>query len=131
MEREPALLTKIKAAIMGVNQAFGPPGDYGYSTKEGKALNDLYNVHNEVADELKLLAEIDAAMSEPLSAEESAAVDRSWQRFKSATTHDDLVASLSDVLRILEAVGINGGLRPKQIARMEAAKAVLAAAATP
>lgn len=42
--------------------------------------------------------------------------------------HDDIVARLSDVLRILEAVKLSAGLGTKQIDRMEAAKAVLAKA---
>jgi hypothetical protein len=96
MDQGTALLTKVKNAIFGVNRAFGPPGDYGYSTKEGKALNDLYNVHNEVVDELKLLEEMEAALSEPLTAEEDAAVDRSWQRFKAATADADMAAMLRD-----------------------------------
>jgi hypothetical protein len=43
-------------------------------------------------------------------------------------SHDDLTTSLADVLRILEAVRMSAGLGTKQIARMEAAKAVLAKA---
>lgn len=39
-----------------------------------------------------------------------------------------LAASLSDVLRILDAVRLSAGLGTKQLARMEAAKAVLAKA---
>lgn len=39
----------------------------------------------------------------------------------------DLAASLSDMLRILEAVKLSAGLGKKQIERVERAKAVLAA----
>lgn len=32
----------IKDAVAGIKAAFGAPGDYGYDTKEGKALYALY-----------------------------------------------------------------------------------------
>lgn len=47
---------------------------------------------------------------------------------KRINCHDELAASLSDMLRIIEAVKLSAGLGAKQIARMEAAKAVLAKA---
>lgn len=40
----------------------------------------------------------------------------------------DLAASLADVLRILDAVKMSAGLGTKQVARMDAARAVLAKA---
>lgn len=94
MDRDAELLTKARASILAVYEAFGRPGGYGYSTKEGKALAALYDLNNEIADELKLMAEMDAAFSEPLSAEEEAAVDRSWQRFKGAIDQTELLAAL-------------------------------------
>lgn len=94
MDRETELLTKAKAAIMAVNRALGSPGDYGYSTKEGKALNELYNLHNDIADELKLLAEMEASMSEPLSAAEQSVIDQSWQRYSDAAELADLKRSV-------------------------------------
>lgn len=84
MDREHELLTKAKTAIMAVYSAFGRPGEYGYGSAEGKALAALYDLNNEIADELKLLEEIYAALAEPATAEEEASVEASWQRFKSS-----------------------------------------------
>ena len=50
MERHLELLADAKLKINAVYQAFGRPGDYGYSTKEGKALAALYDLHNEIAE---------------------------------------------------------------------------------
>lgn len=52
MDRERELLTKARAAIMAVYTAFGRPGEYGYGSPEGKALVALYDLNNEIADEL-------------------------------------------------------------------------------
>lgn len=42
--------TRMMAAVKAVRKAFGPPGDYGYSCKEGKALCELYDAHNALCD---------------------------------------------------------------------------------
>jgi hypothetical protein len=46
----PAILRlRTRAAILGIKDAFGAPGDYGYGSKEGRALNGLYDLFNEMA----------------------------------------------------------------------------------
>jgi len=50
MERHLELLAEAKLKIMSVYEAFGRPGDYGYSTKEGKALAALYDLNNKIVD---------------------------------------------------------------------------------
>lgn len=50
MERHLELLLKANGSILAVYEAFGRPGDYGYSTKEGKALAALYDLNNEIVD---------------------------------------------------------------------------------
>lgn len=50
MERHLKLLADTKLTIQQVYQAFGRPGDYGYSTKEGKALAALYDLNNEIIE---------------------------------------------------------------------------------
>lgn len=52
MSQDRELLTKAKAAIMAVYGAFGRPGEYGYYSPEGKALTALYDLNNEIADQL-------------------------------------------------------------------------------
>lgn len=52
MDRDRELLTKAKAAIMAVYTVFGRPGEFGYGSPEGKALAALYDLNNEIADEL-------------------------------------------------------------------------------
>ncbi len=42
------LLEKALAAIEAVHTAFGAPGDYGYSTREGAALFELYKVEADI-----------------------------------------------------------------------------------
>lgn len=37
-------------SIRGVRRAFGPPGDYGYSTPQGQALAALYDLHNRIVE---------------------------------------------------------------------------------
>lgn len=50
MERHLELLANTRLAIAAVYQAFGRPGDHGYSTKEGKALAALYDINNEIVE---------------------------------------------------------------------------------
>lgn len=50
------LLARAQQAAMAIYKAFGRPGDYGYYTAQGKALNDLYNVNNAIC------AHLDAAV---------------------------------------------------------------------
>lgn len=52
------LLARAQQAAMAVYKAFGRPGDYGYYTVQGTALNDLYNVNNAIC------AHLDAAVRE-------------------------------------------------------------------
>jgi hypothetical protein len=42
------------AAIVQIKKALGAPGDYGYETKEGKALIRLYQAHGKL---LKIVPE--------------------------------------------------------------------------
>lgn len=44
-----ARLPDFLTAIRAVYAAFGAPGDYGYDTPKGAALNDLYRLWNEAA----------------------------------------------------------------------------------
>jgi len=37
---------RMTKAIGDVRSAFGAPGDYGYETKQGRALADLYDLYN-------------------------------------------------------------------------------------
>jgi hypothetical protein len=37
------LLAELDGAIRAIRATFGPPGDYGYSSAEGRALNRLYS----------------------------------------------------------------------------------------
>lgn len=39
-------ISRVLAAINHVHKAFGPPGNFGYSSKEGNALFELYEAHN-------------------------------------------------------------------------------------
>lgn len=47
--RPAELRQRVLAATLRVKDAFGAPGDYGYETKQGKALAALYDLHNELA----------------------------------------------------------------------------------
>lgn len=47
--RPAELRRRVLAAALQVKNAFGAPGDYGYETRQGKALAALYDLHNEVA----------------------------------------------------------------------------------
>jgi hypothetical protein len=47
-------LDAITERIREVRIAFGAPGDYGYETKEGKALAALYTAYNEATAPLNL-----------------------------------------------------------------------------
>lgn len=40
--------------VLELRNAFGAPGDYGYETKEGKALAALYTAFNEASAPLKM-----------------------------------------------------------------------------
>lgn len=42
-----ALLRKVEAAIAKIREAFGAPGDYGYSSPEGASLYELYLVRHD------------------------------------------------------------------------------------
>lgn len=46
-------LEAINERIREVRIAFGAPGDYGYETKEGKALAALYTAYNEAQPALR------------------------------------------------------------------------------
>ena len=48
--RRAQAITRTLGAIKGVRKAFGPPGEYGYDSKEGKALLELYDAHNDLND---------------------------------------------------------------------------------
>lgn len=53
----PALFQALDAIcdrILELRSAFGAPGDYGYDTKEGKALAALYTAFNEATAPLKM-----------------------------------------------------------------------------
>ena len=59
----PAVLEAAKAAleqIHEIHKAFGAPGDYGYSTKEGKALFGLYRAGNDLQSALNKSSSTDA-----------------------------------------------------------------------
>lgn len=47
-ETDPVL--RAMAAIKHVRKAFGPPGEYGYGSKQGDALFELYEAHNALGD---------------------------------------------------------------------------------
>lgn len=38
------LLARVHTAVEAVRRAFGPPGDYGYGTREGDSLRQLYDL---------------------------------------------------------------------------------------
>lgn len=40
---------RTRAAILAVKSAFGVPGDWGYDTRKGDALHQLFNIFNEMA----------------------------------------------------------------------------------
>lgn len=48
-------------SILGVHASFGAPGDYGYSTKEGKALFSLYKSGNALQHEINEAMRADAS----------------------------------------------------------------------
>lgn len=50
MDNRDELIARANDAILTVYRAFGRPGDYGYSSKKGMALSNLYDVQNELAD---------------------------------------------------------------------------------
>lgn len=52
------LFEKIGDAIYGVSRHIGPPGDYGYSTPQGMALKELYDLFGKIGD---YLHEVEAA----------------------------------------------------------------------
>lgn len=43
-----AIVEKASQQIGAIHRAFGAPGDYGYETKEGKALFELYRFDTEL-----------------------------------------------------------------------------------
>ena len=48
-----AACKKALAAMHGIHKAFGAPGDYGYGTRKGDALNDLYASSGGLAKSIK------------------------------------------------------------------------------
>jgi hypothetical protein len=46
--RPAELCQRVLAATLQIKEAFGAPGDYGYESREGKALAALYDLHNRV-----------------------------------------------------------------------------------
>lgn len=57
-----AVLEAAKAAleqIHAIHKAFGAPGDYGYETKEGKALYGLYRAGNELQSAINASSKAD------------------------------------------------------------------------
>jgi hypothetical protein len=50
------LLQRVDANISAIHAAFGAPGDFGYGTKEGDALLDLYRTQLNVQ---QMIAEIE------------------------------------------------------------------------
>lgn len=50
-------LDAINDRVRELRGAFGAPGDYGYETKEGKALAALYTAHNEAIAPLRIARE--------------------------------------------------------------------------
>lgn len=67
MTKEHELLKKACAAIIQVYRTIGTPGDYGYNTPKGAALNELYNVNNEIDAALPSLSSACAAASKVLA----------------------------------------------------------------
>lgn len=47
-------LTELASAINEVHSAFGAPGDYGYGTREGNALFELYKLEARLGDIVSL-----------------------------------------------------------------------------
>lgn len=44
--RRSLLVSEIQLVAKAIRKAFGPPGDYGYETPKGRALNALYDLYN-------------------------------------------------------------------------------------
>lgn len=69
--RPAELRQRVLAATLLVKNAFGAPGDYGYSTKQGSALAVLYELHNDLAASALLAKhnaqEEDASLEERLA----------------------------------------------------------------
>lgn len=61
MSKETVLLNEVIEAINAVYRVFGPPGDYGYNTANGAALNNLYNVNNRIVAALPGLRDVGQA----------------------------------------------------------------------
>lgn len=52
VRKERELLQRATEAIVDVYKGVGTPGDFGYESREGRALNALYNVNNEIVAHL-------------------------------------------------------------------------------
>lgn len=44
--RRSLLVSEFQLVAMAIRKAFGPPGDYGYETPKGRALNALFDLYN-------------------------------------------------------------------------------------
>lgn len=56
-----AMLERLCKAVRRVYDDVGPPGDYGYNTREGKALAHLYDVFNESLQCIKWAEDLERA----------------------------------------------------------------------
>lgn len=55
-----ASLKMLATKVIGdIRAAFGPPGDYGYETKQGRALADLYDLYNTIVAQRLIAASCD------------------------------------------------------------------------